>query len=98
MAIWIFFCPTKEGLADRLIQNLGNGLFDDIANFCGVTGIPGSGAQNKPRSRNALFIDYDGDRRLDIFVAGDCFDCDTTGLDPTVPTVLARSRPTTVKR
>ncbi|MBL4808529.1 MAG: VCBS repeat-containing protein [Phycisphaerales bacterium] len=38
--------------------------------MAGVTGIEGS---SKPRSRAALWLDYDGDGLLDLFVMGDAF-------------------------
>lgn len=40
--------------------------------------------QPKPRSRAALWLDYDGDRLLDLMVFGDCFDCCDSGSDGTI--------------
>lgn len=65
-----FFVPNTEGMPDLLYVNNGDGTFTEIAADVGVTG--GDGV-DKPRSRVALWFDYDGDRRLDLIVAGDSF-------------------------
>ncbi len=60
-----FFIPTAEGFADQLYRNRGEGRLEEIATAAGLayTG----------RSRVALWFDYDGDHRLDLFVAADCW-------------------------
>lgn len=65
-----FFVPNTEGMPDLLYVNNGDGTFTERASELGVSG--GDGA-DKPRSRVALWFDYDGDRRLDLIVAGDSF-------------------------
>ncbi|MEQ9584455.1 MAG: CRTAC1 family protein [Phycisphaerales bacterium] len=65
-----FFVPNAEGMPDLLYVNNGDGTFTERASELGVSG--GDGA-DKPRSRVALWFDYDGDRRLDLIVAGDSF-------------------------
>ena len=66
------FVPTAEGLPDQLYRNLttegGPGLFEEIAAAVGVASLE--------RARTALWLDADGDRRLDLLVAGDCFHID----------------------
>jgi len=59
-----FFLPNSEAVPDQLYRNLGNGHFEEIAATAGVA--------STERSRVALWFDYDGDHRLDLFVAGDC--------------------------
>ncbi len=59
-----FFVPNGETVADQLYRNLGNGHFEEIAATAGVA--------STERSRVALWFDYDGDHRLDLFVGGDC--------------------------
>ena len=69
---WIdFFLPNAEGQADQLFVNNGDGTFTDMAQDLGVGGL--DHPLGKPRSRVALWFDYDGDRRLDLLVAGDTF-------------------------
>jgi hypothetical protein len=59
------FVPNAEGIADQLYRNIGNGHFEEIAADAGLA--------SPARSRAALWVDYDGDHRLDLFVAGDCY-------------------------
>ncbi len=59
------FLPQEVGHPDRLYENLGNGYFRDIA--------PDVGLDALTQSRVGLWFDYDNDRLLDLFVAGDCF-------------------------
>lgn len=65
-----FFVPNAEGLPDLMYVNNGDGTFTEMAAELGISG--GTGAE-KPRSRVALWFDYDGDRRLDLLVLGDSF-------------------------
>lgn len=65
-----FFVPSAEGVPDLLYVNNGDGTFAEMAEEMGVSG--GDGV-DKPRSRVALWLDYDGDRRLDLLVLGDSF-------------------------
>ncbi len=60
-----FFLPGGEGEADRLYENLGGGVFTDIA--------AGVGLDSTVANRAALWFDYDGDHDLDLVVAGDSF-------------------------
>ena len=57
------FVPTEEGMPNQLYRNNGDGTFSEIAAAAGVA--------STLKSRTALWFDYDGDRRLDLFVAGD---------------------------
>jgi len=63
-----FFAPCAEGVPDQLYRNLGDGTFEEIAAAAGLDSLD--------RGRVALWFDYDGDHRLDLFVAGDCFGLD----------------------
>jgi hypothetical protein len=65
-----FFVPNEEGLADLMYVNNGDGTFTEMADELGISGVVGG---DKPRSRIALWFDYDGDRRLDLLVLGDSF-------------------------
>ena len=67
------FVPNAEGVPDQLYRNLGNGQFEEIAAIAGL-------ASTEP-SRVALWLDYDGDHLLDLFVAADCFQADPACLD-----------------
>ena len=59
------FVPNREGAPDQLYRNLGHGQFEEIAAEVGLASLQ--------RSRVALWLDFDGDHLLDLFVAGDCF-------------------------
>ena len=63
------FVPNAEGVPDQLYRNLGNGNFEEIAAAAGL--------DSTNHSRVALWLDFDGDHRLDLFVAGDCYLDDT---------------------
>jgi|GEM_PF-1142421 len=65
-----FFVPNAEGLPDLMYVNNGDGTFTEMADDLGISG--GMGV-DKMRSRLALWLDYDGDRRLDLLVLGDSF-------------------------
>lgn len=60
------FVPNEEGFADQLYRNAGDGSFEEIAARVGL--------DTTQRSRSALWLDCDGDRDLDLAVAGDCFE------------------------
>ncbi len=66
------FVPCAEGVPDRLYRNLtvegGSLLFEEIAADVGLASLQ--------RGRSALWLDVDGDGRLDLWVAGDCFQTD----------------------
>jgi len=79
------FVPNAEGAPDLLYRNRGDGVFDEVAAALGVAGTTAGG--DKPRSRAALWVDYDGDGRLDLLVAGDAF------LEPTDDIPLAWTTP-----
>ncbi len=70
-----FFVPNAEGLADLMYVNNGDGTFTEAAADLGISGGDGP---DKVRSRVALWLDYDGDRRLDLMVLGDSFFEDMT--------------------
>lgn len=58
------FVPTGGGSANRLYRNRGDGTFDEIASDLGLA--------DTRQARVALWVDYDGDGDLDLFVARDC--------------------------
>lgn len=65
--------PQREGHGDLLLVNDGQGNFTSM----GVDlGLPGD-APAKKRTRLALWVDFDGDGRLDILVLGDVRSNDT---------------------
>jgi tetratricopeptide (TPR) repeat protein len=53
-----------EPLANALYHNLGDGRFEDVSDASGIAALKGKGM-------GVTFGDYDGDGRLDIFVAND---------------------------
>jgi hypothetical protein len=53
-----------EGLSNTLYRNLGNGKFEDITRAAGLDRF-------RPKSMSAAVADYDGDRRIDIFITSD---------------------------
>ena len=57
------YLPSKEGELNRLYRNNGNGNFS----------VAEVGISSTIRSRAALWFDYNGDHRLDLFIAGDCY-------------------------
>lgn len=62
------FVPNAAGFPNQLYRNVGNGSFEEIAAQAGL--------DNVLRARAAVWFDYDGDQRLDLLVAGDCWgDC-----------------------
>ncbi len=54
------FLPQAFGLPDELYRNNGDGTFTDVAATVGVAGLK--------ESRCALWVDYDNDGWLDLFV------------------------------
>jgi len=64
------FLPTGAGVANRLFRNRGDGSFDEVAAAFGL--------DDTRQARTALFVDYDGDGDLDLFVGRDCH---ASGLD-----------------
>ena len=58
-----FVLPQGPGVPDRLYRNLGDGTFVETAASVGLASLDSS--------RVALWIDYDGDHDLDLFVATD---------------------------
>jgi hypothetical protein len=59
------FVPTAADSPHQLYRNLGNGQFEEVAASLGVAGTE--------RGRAALWLDHDGDRRLDLLVSSDCY-------------------------
>jgi enediyne biosynthesis protein E4 len=70
------YCNPKlyEPLENALYHNEGNGRFRDVSQSSGIAGHPGKGM-------GVAFGDFDGDGKLDIFVAND-----------TMPNFLFRNR------
>lgn len=64
------FLPTSQGTPHLLYRNLGNGSYEEIAQEVGL--------DLQESARVALFFDSDGDGRLDLAIAADCFNnvCD----------------------
>jgi hypothetical protein len=60
------YCHPRffEGLPNRLYHNEGNGTFKDVSAQSGIASHIGKGM-------SAAIADYDGDGRMDIFVAND---------------------------
>lgn len=58
-----FYLSTTSGVKDRLYENLGNGVFQDIALEVGINMPTGS--------RMSVWFDYNNDKRLDIVILGE---------------------------
>ncbi|MCC7156148.1 MAG: CRTAC1 family protein, partial [Bryobacterales bacterium] len=60
------YCHPKfyKKLPNQLYLNKGNGVFEDVSNAWGLRGQPGKGM-------GAGVADFDGDGRMDIFIAND---------------------------
>ena len=58
------FLPTAEGSANLLFRNHGDGTFEEIGAAVGLA--------DTRQARGGLWLDYDGDRDLDLAVARDC--------------------------
>ncbi len=69
------FVPNSGGVANQLYRNRGDGTFDEI----GVA----AGLASTGRSRTAIWFDFDGDHRLDLFTASDCWEADADCPDTT---------------
>jgi len=67
------FVPTGYGMRDQLYRNLGDGRCEEIAAAAGVASVAGG--------RGALWLDFDGDHRLDLFVGTDTLAQDGEPLD-----------------
>ena len=59
------FLPAGRGTPHRLYRNDGSGQFSDVAADVGLDRTEGA--------RAALWIDVDGDHRLDLVMGGDCY-------------------------
>jgi hypothetical protein len=59
-----FFVPNADGIPDQLYINDGEGFFNEQAAQYGLDSLTSH--------RAALWIDYNGDERMDLVVAGDC--------------------------
>ncbi len=68
------FIPTANGIPNQLYRNLGNGNFEEIAAQVGLD-------ETCP-DRAPLWMDFDGDRDLDLLVFGDD---DFSSCDPARP-------------
>jgi len=77
------FVPTAAGTPNHLYQNNGDGTFLEIAAEVGLDAMTGR--------RAALWFDYNGDNRLDLFVAGDCWNA---GPDCSLASTIALYRQT----
>ncbi|MEM7350044.1 MAG: CRTAC1 family protein [Acidobacteriota bacterium] len=62
------FVPNDVSAPNQLFRNAGD-HFEEIASAAGLDALD--------YSRAALWIDFDGDHRLDLIVAGDCFFVDS---------------------
>lgn len=58
------FLPAAEGAPNLLFRNRGSGTFEEIG---AVTGL-----NDTRQARGGLWLDYDGDGDLDLFVSRDC--------------------------
>ena len=58
------FIPTGAGSPNLLLRNRGDGTFDEVAASLAL--------DDSRQARAALWVDYDGDGDLDLFVARDC--------------------------
>jgi hypothetical protein len=59
------FVPTRAGTPNRLYRNNGDGTFTNVEAAAGLA--------DTARTRDALWLDYDGDGVLDLLTIGDCY-------------------------
>jgi hypothetical protein len=60
-----FFVGTNFGKTSQLYRNDGSGQFEEVASSLGI--------YNEDRIRVGLWIDYNGDKLLDLVLLSDCF-------------------------
>jgi len=72
------FVPTGGGQPNLLFRNRGDGTFDEVAADLGL--------DDTRQARVALWVDYDADGDLDLFVGRDCH---ATGFDGISPVLQA---------
>ena len=65
------YLPTAEGTSDLFLRNVDGQLIDATDSFLYSSEDP---AMLEERSGTALWVDYDGDRFLDLLVLADCSD------------------------
>ncbi|MEZ4281640.1 MAG: FG-GAP-like repeat-containing protein [Myxococcota bacterium] len=79
------FVPTRDGTPNRLYRNNGDGSFTNIEAAAGLA--------DTDRTRDALWLDYDGDGQLDLLTIGDCYKLGAATCATTRTTKLHRQDP-----
>jgi len=72
------FVPTGGGQPNLLLRNRGDGTFDEVAAEVGL--------DDTRQARVALWVDYEGDGDLDLFVGRDCHATEFDGISDALRT------------